>query len=219
MAPARARILAAVVALLSQSVRVQAQCSVSGTTTISNTAQASALSSCTTFSGSVAVATDVSGDLRFDVPKKITGDLVVDKNRVLTSLFIDDLGEIGGGFVLGDFPALSRFRLWSLTIVGTIDWHDLPKIGANETGWYDWWHVKNMSIVRTTIPSISAWQLDSLDNLEIMDNWGLYWVDLGVETISHLHIASNAPNLDALVERYNIPLRALYSIYYTSTYY
>ncbi|KAI6805444.1 hypothetical protein KC358_g14342, partial [Hortaea werneckii] len=46
-------------------------CSVSATTTIQNGGDASAIASCSTFSGSIAIATSVGGDINMDGIQKI----------------------------------------------------------------------------------------------------------------------------------------------------
>ncbi|KAG9580893.1 GPI-anchored cell wall organization protein Ecm33, partial [Aureobasidium melanogenum] len=103
----------------------QNSCSVSGTTTLNSPADASALSGCTTFSGSIAIATGVTQGMNIPGVRTITGDLVAKNNSLIPSISGDSLQIIGGAFVLDTLQVLSTLSFPQLSEVDSIQWNAL----------------------------------------------------------------------------------------------
>lgn len=70
-------------------------CSTNATVTITNSAQATTLATCTTFSGSIAVGESFRGDLALDGIELITGSLYADNILGLTSFSAESLHKAG----------------------------------------------------------------------------------------------------------------------------
>lgn len=107
--------------------------SLGSTTTIRSQANALAISSCTVYQGSIAVATDVSiYIITFDGIRDILGNLVVEDIRGLTTLGGNDLQSINGNFTMFNDTLLSTLRFPNLISVGIISIVALPSIAAFE---------------------------------------------------------------------------------------
>lgn len=104
-------------------------CSNSGTTTIENAAQATQLARCSTFSGSIAVATGVAEAIRFDGQlKTVTGDLIVTSNQNIKAIGATNIEEIGGFANISNNPALEDVSFAKLKKVKRIQLVALPKL-------------------------------------------------------------------------------------------
>ncbi len=103
--------------------------------TVTASADASALASCTTYSGSVAVPSSFSvpagsdghQSLSIDGVKKITGNLTVTHVVNLSGLSLGSLQQLGG-FELGDLTVLSTLNAPQLTQVDTLNFTALPAL-------------------------------------------------------------------------------------------
>lgn len=123
--------LAYIAPVLALAGTVAAQCSVSGTTTIQNSGDATALASaCKTFTGSIAIATGTTDAIDLSGIRRIAGSLVVDNATVITSLSGADLEVIDDTFLLREDQILSSLSFPRLTQVDTIDWQGLPNLGS-----------------------------------------------------------------------------------------
>jgi hypothetical protein len=69
---------------------------------VQNAGDASALATCTTYSGSVAVATGTTNTLNFVSVKVIAGDLSITNNDAITDVGADSLTSIGGSFIVNN---------------------------------------------------------------------------------------------------------------------
>lgn len=147
-----------------------AQCSASATTTIQNSGDATALASCRTFSGSIAIATDTTDSIALGGIEKITGDLVVKNNSQIPSLSADRLTEIGKAFILDGVQGLNSLSFPSLRTVDTIRWNafgpNLQSLGFDR------------QVTKAATVDIQNTQLQSLDGIN-------------VETLETLYLANN----------------------------
>jgi len=139
-------------------------CSVSATTTISSAAEATALNSCTKFTGSIAIDPSVAGALTLDGIDQLDGDLFVENAVNLTSLSAPSMNSISGKMDLASLTILSTLSFPSLKSIGEIAWDNLP---ALQTLTF------TDTVTSCPVISISDTQLNSLDgiNLETGTSW------------------------------------------------
>ncbi|KAL1634282.1 cell wall protein Ecm33 [Diplodia intermedia] len=99
-----------------------------GTTTIGSSEEASALASCTTYSGTVAIATDAAKNVALDGLEVINGNLTADNATELYNLSGNALRYVDN-FYLRELTALSSMDFPLLTSVDVIEWSALPSLG------------------------------------------------------------------------------------------
>lgn len=89
-----------------------------------NAPDATAVAGCSTYSGSVTIATSAPQQLSLDTSlQEIDGDLEVVNATDLASLSFGSLQRISGAFHLEALTALTDLRMPQLTRVGSIDWN------------------------------------------------------------------------------------------------
>ena len=106
-----------------------AQCSILGTTTVG--AQASQLSACQTFSGSIALATDAPQTVDFGGLSFVDGDFVGDTAFDVAMVSANSLQNITGTFKLNNMSSLYILNMEHLGGIGQstqggIDWQGIP---------------------------------------------------------------------------------------------
>ncbi|KAK7555679.1 hypothetical protein IWX49DRAFT_570957 [Phyllosticta citricarpa] len=192
-----------------------ASCSNPGTTTIASTGDATGLSSCTTFSGSIAIATEATGDIRLDGIQEITGTLHVNNATGLTSLSADSLQSIQK-FELSDLTILSTLNFPELTKVDEINWSGLPALsglsfskGVTEAN--------TVNIQNTFLSSLDGINLKEVDNFFIANNNYLKDITVQFKSITQaLTLSANGDNLSAsfpnLEWAYNMTFRNVSTI-------
>lgn len=167
-----------------------AQCSTSGTLTVTGTADASALASCTTYSGSVSVPSSLSvpagpdghQSLSINGVKKITGNLTVTDAINLSSLTLGSLEQLGG-FELGDLTVLSTLSAPQLTQVDTLNFTALPAL--QQLG-FTTGLTKSTSVLitNTGLSSLSGIStLQQVDTFNVNNNQALTNISLQVTSI------------------------------------
>jgi hypothetical protein len=114
--------------LLAAAGSAYAACSASATATIQNSGDASALASCTTFSGSIAIATGTSDDIALDGIEQIKGNLVATSNSALRRLSGADLKTITGSLEITDVSQLSNLEFPKLKEIDTFKMSGLPNL-------------------------------------------------------------------------------------------
>lgn len=146
----------------------QSSCS-AATTTIQNQGDASGLASCTTFSGSIAIATGTTDNIELNNIRVIDGDLIANNVSQLTSLSADSLQEIRGVFDLKQNEILSNLNFPQLSEVDEIDWIGLPGLqGLSFTN-----EIKKASSVKidnTYLGSLEGINLEVADVIDIQNN-------------------------------------------------
>lgn len=105
-----------------------AECTVSATTTIQNAGDATALASCSTFSGSIAVATGTTDDIALNNIKKISGNLIVSDNANMKRLSADSLETLDGEMTLNGLTRLYAIDFPKLKTIESIKWNALPNL-------------------------------------------------------------------------------------------
>ncbi|KAK0654048.1 Protein ecm33 [Lasiodiplodia hormozganensis] len=189
-----------------------ASCSVSATTTIST--GATGLSSCSTFTGSIAIATDAT-TVSLDGVQKIDGDLIATNATALTSLSADSLEEVDT-FHLDQLTVLGSLTFPKLTKVGAIEWSSLPALselsftsGVKEAD--------TVNIQNTFLSSLDGIALKEVSTFFIANN--KYLKDITVQFTSikdALTLSANADDLQAsfpnLEWAYNMTFRNVSTI-------
>lgn len=176
----------------------QSSCSVSGTTTLNSPADASALSSCTTFSGSIAIATGVTQGINIPGVRRITGDLVANNNSLIPSISGDSLQTIGGAFILNELQVLSTLSFPQLSEVDSIQWNALAGLQqlSFTTGVQQ---ASELNIQNTQLQTLDGINLAVVDTVFITNNNYLNDISMQLGNITNsLNIESNGGNVSAI---------------------
>ena len=179
---------------------VAAQCSNSATLTITASADASGLASCTTYSGSVAIPTGLSvptdqnghQDLSIDGVQVITGNLTVTNAIMLASLSFGDLQSIGG-FELGGLTVLSELSMPQITKVNQLNFTALPALQQLSFGGTGITQAASILITNTGLSSLQGINnLEQVDFFNVNNNPSLQNISLQVTSIKNsLDIEAN----------------------------
>jgi len=195
--------------------RALAQCNVA-TTTIQNAGDASALSTCYTYSGSIAIATNTADDISLDGVRRITGDLIAKNVPNMVSLSGSDLSQIDGTFTLNNIQILSTLNFPALTAVDTVIWQGLPNLqGLSFTAGLQ--EVSQLSIQNTELGSLDGINLQQVDTMIVANNFYLNDITMQLGNITNaLSIEANGRNVHAnfpdLQWAYNMTFRNCSSV-------
>jgi hypothetical protein len=187
-----------------------AQCS-AATTTIQNAGDASALASCQTFSGSIALATGTTDAIALDGIQRITGSLIASNVTQITQLSGDSLARIDDTFTLNGLTILSTLNFPRLEIVDNIDWQALPALqGLSFTTGIQ--QASTVSIQNTQLNNLDGINLQVVDQMTIANNNYLDEINMQLGNISQaLILEANGRNVSAtfpnLEWAYNITFR------------
>jgi hypothetical protein len=176
----------------------QSSCSISGTTTINAAADATALSGCQTFSGSIAIATGLADPVSIPGVRRITGDLVAVSNPLIPSISASSLQRIDGQFHLDDLQVLSTLSFPQLSSVDSIIWNALA--GLQMLSFTTGVQMANeVNIQNTQLQSLDGINLATVDTVYIANNNWLNDISMQLGNIStSLTIESNGPNVSAI---------------------
>jgi len=168
-----------------------AQCSNSATLTISKSADAVPLASCTTYSGSVAIPTDLTDapdgnghtSLSVNGVQAITGNLTVQNAVTLASLSFGDLKSIGG-LSLGGLTVLSELSMNSLSTLTSMNFTALPALQQLSFGTTGLTKATSVLITNTGLSSLQGINnLDSVSGFNVNNNPSLQNISLQVTSI------------------------------------
>ncbi|KAI4834145.1 GPI-anchored cell wall organization protein Ecm33 [Aureobasidium sp. EXF-8845] len=176
----------------------QSSCSVSGTTTIQSPADASALSACSTFSGSIAIASGLGAPVSIPGVRRITGDLVATNNSQIPSISADSLQIIGGAFKLNELQILSTLSFPQLSQVDSIQWNALAglQLLSFTTGVSQ---ASELNIQNTQLQTLDGINLAVVDTVFITNNNYLNDISMQLGNITtSLNIESNGGNVSAI---------------------
>lgn len=179
---------------------VAAQCSNSETYTITASADASQVASCTVYSGSIAVPTDISdatdsngrNSLSIDGVQRIVGNVTINNAANLAELSFPELTSIQG-LQLGGLTVLSSLSLPSIQEIRQLNLTALPALqdlafGDGVT------QARSVLITNTGLSSLRGLdQLESVDSFNVNNNAALQNISLSVTSIKNaINIAANA---------------------------
>jgi hypothetical protein len=149
-------------------VSAAASCSISATTTIQSNGDASAIASCSTFSGSIAIATGAAGDIALNGIKKIAGTLSATNNSGVTTLSGDSLESIDQ-FELTDVTSLDTISFPQLTTVKTLQWISVSVL-ANLDFASLLSKADGIDIENTNLLSLQGIDLETVGDVKIVNN-------------------------------------------------
>jgi len=174
-----------------------ASCSISATATIQNAGDASAIATCKTFSGSLALATGTSDPINIASVKVITGDLIAMNTPNITSFGADSLQQIGGDFTVNNCQILSTLAFPQLGSVGNMQLQALPNL--NILGFTSTIQTaKTLNIQNTFLSTLDGINLQTVDSIYIANNRLLQDISFQVTNISQsLILESNGDRLTA----------------------
>lgn len=159
-------------------------CSVSATKTVQNAGDATALSGCSTFSGSIAIATGTTDDIALDGITKLSGDLVASNNSVMKRISADSLVEVDGTIDLDGLTSLYAVDMPMLKTVETIKWNALPNLQslgftAEVT------KADNVRIENTALRSLSGINIEEVDTLFVANNGYINEISMQLGNVSN----------------------------------
>ncbi|KAI9827042.1 MAG: hypothetical protein M1819_007034 [Sarea resinae] len=193
-----------------------ASSSCSGTTTLQNGGDATALAACSTYSGDVVIATGAAGNIAINTIQSITGSLTGLNGAQLTGLEADSLQTIGQQFSLQNMTVLSTLSFARLAQVGSINWIALPALQSLN---FDTQVQKasGVLITDTQLGSLQGINLQEVDNFNINNNPYLNEINVQLGNITQsLNIEANGKNLSAsfpnLEWAYNMTFRNCSSV-------
>lgn len=170
----------------------QSSCSNSATTTVSSAGDASAVASCKTYSGSIAIATEAMGttdannhqSLSFDGSlSKITGNLTATNVSNLNTLDFGGLQSVGG-LDLTSLTSLSTLNAGSLNSVDAMTLEALPQLQRLSFGSKGITQASSILITNTGLTSLQGIdQLDQIDSFNVNNNGGLTNISLQITSI------------------------------------
>lgn len=177
-----------------------AQCSSSGTTTISASADATALASCRTYSGSVAIPTGLSVPkdsdghqvLQVDNIRTITGNLTVTNIGELSSLTFGSLQSVFG-FELGALQELVTLSFPQLTTLDALNFTALPQLQTLDFGNLGITKARSILITNTGLATLKGIEnLKEVDLFNVNNNNALTNISLQVTSIKNsLNVEAN----------------------------
>lgn len=172
-----------------------AECSTSGTTTIIASADASALASCTTYSGSVAIQTSLSTpkdsnghqQIQIDKLQKIDGNLTITDSSDLAQIRLPALKEVSGGFYMAFLSGLASVSMPALSSVNQLNLTALPLLQSLDFGSVGVTKARSILITNTGLGSLDGLNnLESVDALNINNNQALQNVTLKIVSVKTL---------------------------------
>ncbi|OCK81807.1 hypothetical protein K432DRAFT_350312 [Lepidopterella palustris CBS 459.81] len=193
-----------------------ASCSVSGTSTLQSQGDATALASCKTFSGSIAIATGTTDAINLPNVQEIDGDFVANNVSLITSIGADSLSTITGKFILNEIQVLSTLNFPRLTTVNDIEWNALPNL-QQLTFTSSVTKAGTINIQNTELGSLDGINVQSVDTFYIANNRYLSDITLQLGNVStSLILEANNPSVNVsfpnLIWAYNMTFRNCSSI-------
>lgn len=183
----------------------------SGTTTIQNSGDATALAACQTFTGDIVIQTDTSDNIALDGIERIEGSLRATNNSKITEISSNTLGSITQEFHLDQLQVLSSLKFPKLSRVQTISWNALAALQqlTFTTGVQ---LAATVDIENTQLNSLSGINLAMVQRFIITNNPYLKDINLQLGNITEaLRIEANAPDLDVefpnLMWAFNVTFR------------
>ena len=161
--------------------------------TITASADAGQIASCTTYSGSVAIQTDVSdaqdssghNGLSIEGVEVIDGNVTVNNAINLATLAFPDLQEIGA-LQLGGLTVLSDLRMPQISSIDRINLTALPALQQFSFGNTGVTKSNSILITNTGLTTLKGLdQLDSVSSFNVNNNPGLQNVSLAISSIKN----------------------------------
>lgn len=177
-----------------------ADCSNSATLTITKTADASQIASCTTYSGSIAIPTDLTdatdsnghNSLSVSGVQKIVGNVTINNAVNLASLSFSSLRSLTG-LQLGSLTVLSELSMPQIQTISQMNLTALPALQQFSFGNEGVTQSQSILITNTGLSSLQGLdQLETVDSFNVNNNAALQNISLQVSSIKNaINIAAN----------------------------
>lgn len=146
-----------------------AECSVSATTTIQNQGDVAAMTTCSTFSGSIAIATGTTEDIAIGGIKHLAGNLVAPANSNIKRIGASDLVNITGEMNFDGLTSLRGVDFPVLKNVSSIKWNALPVLqNIGFTASVE--AAKKISIENTGVRTLDGINIVMADTIKVANN-------------------------------------------------
>jgi hypothetical protein len=161
-----------------------AACSVSGTTTVQNQGDATAMASCSTFSGSIAIATGTTDDISLGGVKFLNGNLVGAPNSAIKRISASDLEELNGEMNLDGLTRLNAVDFPKLKKVDSIKWNALPNLqNIGFTASVE--EADKIDIQNTALRSLEGINIEQATTLKIANNGYINEIKMQLGNVSN----------------------------------
>jgi hypothetical protein len=158
--------------------------------TVQNGGDASAIGSCSTFSGSIAVQTGAGTQLDFGDVEKITGTLSYGDDSNIQTISANSLQSLGG-LNLFNLSGLSALNLGALDTVGDLSLQGLGSLGQFNFG-DGISEADSITIVNTQVSALTGVSTATkIKNLAVSDNQYLSNISFAVTEIGMVNIGPN----------------------------
>ncbi|EAT87711.2 hypothetical protein SNOG_05320 [Parastagonospora nodorum SN15] len=157
---------------------------VSGTTTVQNQGDATAIASCSTFSGSIAIATGTTDDISISGVKFLNGNLVGAPNSAIKRISASDLEELNGEMNLDGLTRLNAVDFPKLKKVDSIKWNALPNLqNIGFTASVE--EAKKIDIQNTALRSLQGINIEQATTLKIANNGYINEIKMQLGNVSN----------------------------------
>lgn len=172
-----------------------AACSASATLTVQNAGDATALATCSTFSGSIAVATGTTEDIALNGIKKLSGNLVATDNANIKRISANDLETLDGEMHLEGLTRLYGVDFPKLKNVDSIKWSALPNLQTiGFTAEVE--EAQKVDIQNTGLRSLKGINIEEVETLFIANNGYINEITMQLGNVSDsLTLADNNENV------------------------
>lgn len=193
-----------------------AECTVSATTTIQNAGDATALATCSTFSGSIAIATGTTDDIALNGIKELKGNLNAANNGNMKRISADSLEKVDGSLTLDGLTRLYAVDMPKLKTVETIKFNALPNL-QNLGFTAEVTQADNVNIQNTALRSLKGINIEEADTIFIANNGYINEISMQLGNVSDsLTFADNneklAVTLPNLIWATNLTFRFIGSL-------
>ncbi|KAH7389574.1 hypothetical protein DE146DRAFT_701007 [Phaeosphaeria sp. MPI-PUGE-AT-0046c] len=180
----------------------QAECSVSATTTIQNQGDVAAMTTCSTFSGSIAIATGTTDDIAIGGIKHLAGNLVAPANSNIKRIGASDLVNITGEMNFDGLTSLRGVDFPVLKNVSSIKWNALPVLqNIGFTASVE--AAKKISIENTGVRTLEGINIVMADTIKVANNPYINKIQMQLGNVSNaLDFSDN--NKDVEIELTNL---------------
>ncbi|KAJ4317565.1 cell wall protein Ecm33 [Neodidymelliopsis sp. IMI 364377] len=193
-----------------------ADCSVSATTTIQNAGDATALASCKTFSGSIAIATGTTDDIALTGVQHLSGNLIATNNTNMKRLSADSLESLDGEMRLDGLTRLYAVDFPKLKTIDSIKWNALPNL-QNIGFTSEVTEASKIDIQNTALRSLEGINIEEVETVFIANNGYINEISMQLGNVSDsLTFADNneklAVTLPNLIWATNLTFRFIGSL-------
>lgn len=182
-------------ALAAASTAYAASCSVSATTTVQNAGDATGLASCSTFSGSIAIATGTTDDIALNGIQRLTGNLVANANSNIKRISADSLETLDGEMNLDGLTRLYAVEFPKLKNIDSIKWSALPNL--QQIGFTaEVEKASKVDIQNTALRSLKGINIEEVDTFFLANNGYIDEISMQLGNVStSLTLADNNENV------------------------